>query len=307
MPVRFVFLCLTALILSSCGFPLSSPVLLKVGNKTWTVPDFKRAVDLHLKAGFSEQETPVPPAVLKKRVINELILKSLMEARTAKHSLTPLSMKGFDAPDKKLLARRGVSLRDFQERQRTLKLREAVLRRIRERNFHPSPKEIQEFYSKRKKDFFTPPACRLQQIFISSKGPAFSLFQRLQDGESFNRLARLYSTAPEKTKGGRLGWVSFGTLKVFDSACALEPGTLTSPQKSAYGWHIIQVLKKRPGRQKTLSEARGAVISALRRAGEEREFKKWLKNALSDTTVFLNENLLNSISIQYKVRHKAGL
>ena len=307
MPARSVFFCLTVLFFPSCKLSPPSPVLLKVGDKTWTVPDFKKAVDLHLKAGFSEQETPIPPAVLKKRVINELILKSLMESWMVKHSLKIPLMTDLPAPDKKLLARRGVSLRDFQERQRDLMLREAVLKRIVERNFPPSPKEIQKFYSKHKKDFFTPPACRLQQIFISSKGPAFSLFKRLQEGESFNRLARLHGTAPEKTKGGALGWVSPGTLQVFDSACALEPGTLSPPRKSAYGWHIIQVLKKRPGRQQTLSEARGAVISALRRVREKRAFKQWLKDALSNTTVSLNENLLNSISIQYKVRHKAGL
>ena len=306
--MKFVFFCLTTLFFSSCFLPSPppAPVLLKVGGKTWTVSDFKKALDLHLKAGFSARETPAPPEALKRRVINELILKSLMESETVKSGLKIPLIKG-SAPDKKLLARRGVSLRDFQERQRDLRLREAVLRQISGRNFQPSPKEIQEFYSKHKKDFFTPPACRLKQIFIPSKGSAFALFQRLKDGESFNRLARLHGTAPEKNKGGALGWVSPGALNVFDSACALGAGTLTSPQKSAYGYHIIQVLEKRPGRRQTLSEAREAAVSALRRIRKEKELKKWLKNTLSNTSVFLNEDLLNDISIQYKTRNKAGL
>ena len=255
-------------------------------------------MDFHLKAGFSAQE-PVSPTILKKQVINELILKALMEAWLAKHNLkVPVNTR--IVPEKKLLSQKGLSLRDFRERQRDLSLRETMLNHLGGQNFRPSSKKIQDFYAEHKKGFFVPPACQLEQILISSKGMALSVFRRLKEGESFKQMAHLYSEGPEKTKGGLLGWVLPGTLKVFDEACELKKGVLSPLRKSVYGYHIFRVRGKRPGRQKTLSQSREEILSALKKQHREREFEKWLKTALSNTSVYINENLLDHISIQYK-------
>lgn len=296
MPFWFVWL--AAFLFTSCSIPFSSPILLKVEGRTWTVQEFKRYVDFHLKTGSSHRE-PVSPALLKKQIINELILKALMEDWLVKHNLK-VSVDTRIIPEKKLLSQKGFSLRDFRERQRDLSLRETMLNHLGEQNFRPSSKEIQGFYAKHKKDFFIPPACQLEQILVSSKGMALSIFRRLKGGESFKQLAHLYSEGPEKSKGGLLGWVLPGTLKVFDEACELKKGVLGPLRKSDYGYHILRVRRKRPGRQKTLSQSRKDILSALKRQHREREFEKWLKTALSNTSVYINENLLDHISIQYK-------
>ena len=291
---------LAVFFLSSCFVPFSSPVLLKVDDRTWTVQEFQRYVNLHLKTGFSHRLS-IPSELLKKRMINELILKTLMESWLAEHNVK-ISVDTQIIPEKNLLSKRGLSLRDFRERQRDLHLRETVLKHFGEQNFRPSSKEIQTFYRKHKKDFFEPPACQLEQILISSKGMALDLLRRLEAGESFTQLARRYSEGPEKSRGGSLGWVLSGTLKVFDEACKLEKGVISPLQKSVYGYHIVRVLKKRPGRQKTLSQSRGEILSALKRQHGKKEFEKWLKTALSNTSVYINEKLLDRISIQYKTK-----
>ena len=291
---------LAVFFLSSCSIPFSSPVLLKVDGRTWTVQEFQRYANLHLKTDFSDG-LPIPSEFLKKRMINALILKTLMESWLAEHNLkVPIHTQV--VPKKNLLSQRGLSLRDFRERQRDLQLRETVLKHLGERNFHPSPKEIRAFYREHKKDFFEPPACQLEQILISSKGMALTLLRRLEAGESFTQLAHRYSEGPEKSKGGFLGWVLPGTLKVFDEACKLKKGVLSPLQKSVYGYHIVRVLKKRPGRQKTLSQSRVEILSALKRQHGKKEFEKWLKTALSNTSVYINEKLLARISIQYKTK-----
>lgn len=291
---------LAVFFLSSCFVPFSSPVLLKVDDRTWTVQEFQKHVNLHLKTGFSNRP-PVPSELLKKRMINELILKTLMESWLAEHNLK-VSVDTQIVPEKNLLSQRGLSLRDFRERQRSLHLRETVLEHLGERNFHPSPKEIRAFYREHKTDFFEPPACQLEQILISSKGMARDLLRRLEAGESLTQLAHRYSEGSEKSRGGFLGWVLPGTLKVFDEACKLEKGVLGPLQKSIYGYHILRVLKKRPGRQKTLSQSRGEILSDLKRQHGKKEFEKWLKTALSNTSVYINEKLLDRISIQYKTK-----
>ena len=295
-----LFFCLAVFLFSSCSVPFSSPILLKVDGRAWTVQEFRRYVNLHLKTVFPKR-APVPSAVLKERMINELILKALMESWLARRNLK-VSVFPRTVPKKTLLSQRGLSLRDFQQRQKDLHIRETVLKHLEERNFHPSNKEIRAFYRKHKKDFFAPPACRLEQILVSSRGMALALFHRLEEGESFKQLAHLYSEGPEKSKGGHLGWVLPHTLQVFDRVCQLKEGTLAPLQKSAYGYHILYVLEKRPGRQKTLSQSRGEILLALKKRHGEKEFKKWLKTALSSSSIYINEKLLDHISVQYKTK-----
>ena len=295
-----LFFCLAVFLLSSCSIPFSSPVLLKVNGRTWTVQEFQRYVNLHLKTGFSKR-TLTSSEILKKRMINKLILKALMETWLSRHNVK-VSVNSRIVPEKNLLSQRGLSLRDFRKKQRDLQLRETVLKHLGERNFHSSAEEIRAFYIKYKKNFFVPPACRLEQILISSKGMALALFHRLEEGESFKQLAHLYSEGPEKSKGGHLGWVLPGTLKVFDEVCQLKKGTLAPLQKSAYGYHILRVLEKRPGRQKTLSQSREEILLALKKRHGEKEFDKWLKTTLSNSSVYINEKLLDRISIQYKTK-----
>ncbi|MCY4513206.1 MAG: peptidyl-prolyl cis-trans isomerase [Bdellovibrionales bacterium] len=291
---------LAVFFLPSCFAPFSSPILLKIDERSWTVQEFKRYVNLHLKTRFSNQ-TPVLPSLLKKRMINELILKALMESWLAEHNFK-VSVNTRIVPEKNLLLQKELSLRDFRQRQKDLHLRETFLKHLSEQDFKPSSREVRAFYKKHKKDFFEPPACQLEQILISSKGMALTLFRRLEEGESFKQLARLYSEGPEKSNEGFLGWVLPGTLKVFDEACKLEKGVFGPLQKSVYGYHILRVLKKRPGRQKTLSQSRGDILSILKKQHGEKAFEKWLKTTLSETSIYINEKLLDRLSIQYKTK-----
>lgn len=74
------------------------------------------------------------------------------------------------------------------------------------------------------------------------------LRQRLQAGEDFAKLAKLFSEDPgSASKGGDLGWVNPGEMvPVFEQAMdALEINALSEPVHSRFGWHIVQVLERR--------------------------------------------------------------
>ena len=72
--------------------------------------------------------------------------------------------------------------------------------------------------------------------------------EKLNQGESFEILARLYSDDPgSKLDGGSLGWSSTDNYapafkKALDNS---EMNNITEPFKSAFGWHIAEVLDKR--------------------------------------------------------------
>lgn len=70
---------------------------------------------------------------------------------------------------------------------------------------------------------------------------------RLRAGESFEELARRNSDDATAPQGGDLGWLSPGeTVPAFEQAMnALQPGDISEPVKSPFGWHLIQVLERR--------------------------------------------------------------
>jgi len=74
------------------------------------------------------------------------------------------------------------------------------------------------------------------------------LRQRIvQGGESFADLARRYSSDSTAPQGGDLGWVNPGeTVPPFEQAMnALQPGEISQPVQSPFGWHLILVEGRR--------------------------------------------------------------
>lgn len=67
------------------------------------------------------------------------------------------------------------------------------------------------------------------------------------DKEDFATLARLHSVDGSATRGGDLGWLHPGdTVPAFEEAMnKLQPGEISQPIKTQYGYHIIQVIDRR--------------------------------------------------------------
>lgn len=105
------------------------------------------------------------------------------------------------------------------------------------------------------------------------------LYNRIQNGEDFAELARLYSADPgSRAKGGELGWVNGEALvpafkKVMNN---IEVNTLSQPFMSRYGWHILEVLDTR--QEDIGTEAnRNAAREVLYKRKFNEELQLWLR------------------------------
>ena len=104
------------------------------------------------------------------------------------------------------------------------------------------------------------------------------LKERIDNGVKFQELARLHSDDGSASKGGDLGWVNPGdTDPEFEKAMnALQPGQVSAPTQSPFGWHLIQVLERRTQdvtqeRQKLLAR------KAIRDRKAEEAFQDWVR------------------------------
>lgn len=101
---------------------------------------------------------------------------------------------------------------------------------------------------------------------------------RVDNGADFAELARLHSDDASAARGGDLGWLSPGdTVPDFERAMnALQPGQVSAPFKSPFGWHIVQVLERR---QQDMSEDRQrlAARQAIRSRKSDEQWDDWVR------------------------------
>lgn len=105
-----------------------------------------------------------------------------------------------------------------------------------------------------------------------------SIKERLENKGDFAQLARQYSEDSSNARGGDLGWLSPGdTVPEFERAMnALEPGQISEPVQSPFGWHLIQVQERRNedmSRERLRLDARRALHA--RKADEA--YQEWVR------------------------------
>ncbi len=89
---------------------------------------------------------------------------------------------------------------------------------------------------------------RARHILVKTEDEAKKVEERLAKGEDFAKVANEVSTDPGSGKqGGDLGFFGRGQMvPVFEeTAFKLEPGKVSPPVKSQFGWHVIKLEEKR--------------------------------------------------------------
>lgn len=102
--------------------------------------------------------------------------------------------------------------------------------------------------------------------------------RRIDGGASFADQAKRYSEDGSAPQGGDLGWLSPGdTIPEFEKAMnALQPGEMSGPVQTGFGWHLIQVLERRNTDVSEEQKRRQAQL-AIRAFKSDEAWQDWLR------------------------------
>ena len=125
-----------------------------------------------------------------------------------------------------------------------------------------------------------------------SKGRINQVYKKIDNGEDFAELAKEYSDDPgSAVSGGDLGWVNPGDMvPAFDRIMSeIEPGVVSKPFKSQFGWHILQVQDRK---ETDLGEQvqRNQIRQMLQARQFEEELPIWLRKIRVEAYVDIKEN-----------------
>lgn len=111
-----------------------------------------------------------------------------------------------------------------------------------------TPEAVQAAYDEYVAGFQGQPEVHARHILVATEEEAKAIKAELEGGKDFAELAKEKSTDPSaQQNGGDLGFFGRGMMvKPFeDAAFAMQPGQISEPIQSDFGWHVIKLEESR--------------------------------------------------------------
>lgn len=242
----------------------------------------KPAIDSIIERELFYQEAKRLELSIKKSEIKEVFNKSKESFKKKKDFYKALESQGLTEKSYKKLIEKGLLVRD-------------VLKQEVEDKARLSDGDLEKYYSENMNKFVKPEGMRLREISVSvpptaskeereeKRKKAEDVLNKLKAGEDFADVAYNYSEDDYRVKGGDLGLTHKDRLlpELGDAASKLNVGEISGLIETIYGYHIVKLEKKEPGKQLDFSEAKDSLKKDLE-AKRYKEIKEAFINGLKE-------------------------
>ena len=256
----------------------------------------------HAERSFSPkpgEQTALARRVLEKMVTDELLIQHAQSqgirvtTEEVDKKLQEIAQAGGgEAALEAFLKQSGLS----QARMRANLERNLVIERLAERmraSIKVSPGEVKEFYQAHQQEFFKGDSATLAHIlFREDRGDpqarALKVRSQIQAGLSFEKAAKKHSDdALTSDQGGSLGTLKKGEMlpELEEVAFSMQEGAVSPPVKSPRGVHLLRVLKRQPGSQRTLDEVQEEIRTKMLDSLVESRMKELAKRLTREGNV----------------------
>jgi peptidyl-prolyl cis-trans isomerase C len=109
-----------------------------------------------------------------------------------------------------------------------------------------------------------------RHILVETEDEAKAIEDELKKGADFAELAKKKSKDPGASDGGDLGFFTKEQMvpEFSAAAFALEPGKISDPVKSQFGWHVIKLEEKRNRKAPDFDQVKGQIETYVTRKAQ---------------------------------------
>ena len=143
-----------------------------------------------------------------------------------------------------------------------------------------SDEDAKKFYDEHPDQFTQPERVHVRHILISDDVTSADAIAKVQAdlraGASFDEVAKSRSLCPSAAQGGDLGEVSKGQMVPEFEAAAFalkNPGDLSEPVKTRFGWHIIRLEGRTPSSLEPFDNVKPQLLQYLTNEKKGEAFK----------------------------------
>lgn len=180
-----------------------------------------------------------------------------------------------------LLANYGYSMEDFAKNIGTnLKLKKLLEPRIT-----ITEEEMKAYFEQNKDTFGVQEQVKASHILVDSEAKAKEVKDKLAAGGDFAALAKEYSIDTGSSQnGGELGFFPRDTMvKEFETmAFSMQPGTISEPVQTKYGYHIIKVEERIEEKPAVYEENKEQIKDALFEQKLPDVYNIWMEEKYSE-------------------------
>jgi peptidyl-prolyl cis-trans isomerase C len=294
---------------------LAKKVILDVNGKQMSAETFSQELAYRLRDQDAlSAKDPKMVQLMKQKIVEEFVVKALTEDWAKENGVlvkaedlkTQISAIQNSYPDdlafQQALAEQGTSFKVWKDRLQSTMLQKLVTNRVVEKATPPTDAELQNYYSQHRSDFTVRETAQLRQIVVSTESDAKTIEDQLKKGKRISDLAKKFSISPEAAQGGDVGWVEKGLTEVFESAFRMKQGQRSPIFKTPYGYHIFEVMGRKPARVKAFAEVKEQIKRILMEKREQSLYLAWLEEQVRKARVFKDQSFIDALKVETKAQ-----
>lgn len=139
-----------------------------------------------------------------------------------------------------------------------------------------------------------------RHILVKEEAAAKEIAEEARkEGADFAELAKEKSEGPSAPNGGDLGWFGPGQMvpEFQEATFALEPGAISDPVQTQFGWHVIKLIDSREVTPPSFDEIKPQLAVQVRRDRVQSAIEKRVSESKVEKTEGLDPGLLNQTDI----------
>ena len=305
-------------ILSACtggGSGLGQKVVVDVNGRQLTARQFAEELAYRLKDQDAlSAKDPKLVGVMKAKITEEFIVQTLSEAWAKENGVILKAealeeqikeiQKGYpdDLAFQQALAEAGTTFKAWRDRLQATLLQKLVVRTVMDKAGPPDERDLQEYYKNNKSEFMQKESAQIRQVLVASESDAKLIEAELKRGRKMGDLAKKYSISPEGPQGGIVGWIEKGATDTFEPAFRMKIGARSPVFKSSFGFHIFELVGRKPARTKAFPEIKDELKRILMEKREQSLYLAWLEEQTRKARVFKDQAFIDALKVETKVQ-----